>query len=174
MTDLDEDFEEDLGQGIEGFAPENESDEVIPAGDGIEEFDEQQIEGQREEEPRPSIKREFLSRHQQAGWNLLRELKKYPDFSNNQVRINTMNEYVGMPSLPLLNMKVLAAVIVFLSIVGENNFNATTLNSETFYNIANILQDQLQTDDIVNYYPKTKATFIRYAFSVLTYKRERR
>lgn len=154
---MDDDFTfDDNGGGTRDEEPVEE-----------EGYEEQQIQG-GQQDIKPDIKRAYMTRHQIASWNLYKELKNYPEISNNR-RESLRNEFLSFPSLPILNMKVFAAVLVFLILV-DNNVIKTTLSSDIFMSLANQLKNQLSDTHISDYITKTQATFLRYGFSILNFR----
>lgn len=134
--------------------------------DEYEEGEEVQFQGENEYIPKEE-KKEYMSRQQIAGSNLYKELESYPQINLDE-RNSLRNKYVNMPSLPVLNMRVLAAVLVFLKLV-ENKVTKNTMSGEIFKEVFSILNNALGDDKDQYRELKTKATFVRYIFAVLKF-----
>lgn len=162
----DEDYFDELDAGIEGNeeATEEEAAEgkvEVPLLEGISSI----AIGKK-----GGVKREFLTRHQIAAYNLYKELEAYPEV--NEIRLKLRDEFVALPSLPILNMKVLAAVLAFLTSV-NNNPTPASFNSEAFTDITDILKNKLNDVDVPDYLIKTKATFLRYILNIIKFRTDR-
>ena len=64
------------------------------------------------------ITRKNMTPNEQAAWNLNQALEKYPDFTED-TRRNLQVEFVDMPGIRTMNMKVLAATLSFLKSVNN-------------------------------------------------------
>lgn len=63
--------------------------------------------------------RRQLTPREQAAWKLNQALEKYPVFTE-EARQDLQNEFVEMPNLRTMNMKVMAATLAFLVSINNN------------------------------------------------------
>lgn len=55
------------------------------------------------------------TKQEAASYELFKELGRFSEFSDEDVRRSIQNDYIRMDSLKIMNMKALAATVVFLS-----------------------------------------------------------
>jgi len=66
----------------------------------------------------PRLTRRHMTPNELASWKLNQALEKYPNFTK-EARENAQNEFVDMPGLRTMNMKLFAATLDFLRAINN-------------------------------------------------------
>lgn len=97
-----------------------------------------------------------------AAWKLNQSLQKYPIFTE-EARQNFQNEFVEMPSLRTMNMKVLAATLAFLRAI-NNQPSPETFTDEIIVPHLSLLLPTNNLDP-----DERRRLIIRYKAQILIY-----
>ena len=108
------------------------------------------------------ITRRFMTPAELASYKLNQALEKYPEFTK-EARENVQNEFVEMPGLRTMNMKVLAATLSFLRSVNNQPTPAHFTDAYIIPYMAQLLNtDKLDPEEL-------KRLIIRYKAQMLMY-----
>jgi len=110
------------------------------------------------------LTRPHMTPNELAAWKLNQALEKYPEFTK-EARENVQNEFVYMPGLRTMNMKLMAATISFLRAI-KNNPTPQTFKDEIIVPHMN----QLLPVNIVDQDEKRRL-IIRFKAQILMYIR---
>jgi len=110
------------------------------------------------------ITRKNMTPNELAAWKLNQALEKYPDFTE-EARRNLQIEFVDMPGLRTMNMKVLAATLSFLNSINNQPSPAAFQDQYILSHINRLLP----TKEISN--QERRRLIVRFKAQLLIYTR---
>ena len=119
------------------------------------------------------LTRRHMTPNELASWKLNQALEKYPEFTK-AARENAQNEFVDMPGLRTMNMKLLAATLSFLRAIN----NQPTIQTFTDQVIIPHMNQLLPTDkadkaEIQRLIIRFKAQMLMYIRAIQIFRQDR-
>ena len=118
------------------------------------------------------LTRRHMTPNELAAWKLNQALEKYPEFTK-EARENTQNEFVDMPDLRTMNMKLLAATINFLRSINNQPTPASFTDEIIIPHMNQLLPtDTTDQEEIRRLIIRFKAQILMYIRAIQIFREE--
>ena len=117
------------------------------------------------------ISRQHMTPNELAAWKLNQALEAYPKFTKD-ARNNAQSEFVNMPSLRTMNMKLLAATLSFLlEVGGSENITPASFQDEIIIpHIKPLLPNNLNPKELFRLTVRFKAQILMYVIAINNFR----
>ena len=110
-----------------------------------------------------------MSPNELASWKLNQALEKYPEFTK-EARENMQNEFVSMPGIRTMNMKLLAATLNFLRHINNQPTSESFLDKNIVPYMSQLLP--VDQDDRKRLIVRFKAQMLMYIRAIEIFRSE--
>lgn len=119
------------------------------------------------------LTRRHMTPNELAAWKLNQALEKYPEFTKD-ARENAQNEFVDMPSLRTMNMKLLATTLSFLRSINNKPTAQTFADNVIIPHMSQLLPiDKTDQDETRRLIIRFKAQMLMYIRSIQIFRQDR-
>ena len=116
------------------------------------------------------LTRRHMTPNELAAWKLNQALEKYPEFTK-EARENVQNEFVEMPGLRTMNMKLMAATLSFLQTVRDKPAPASFTDEIIVPHLNQLLPtDKLDQEEIRRLIIRFKAQMLMYIRAIQIFR----